>query len=554
MVEPALRILLAFSLASSLALAIAPAAYADEHRAPDAPTVVSDTDDPEPPTENEGDQKPQDQTDDPAPRIDPIPDSELVGPPPFAAAAPRISWAYPPNGVYYIRNAYNGAGLVGSNYDGTDYAWVFKDYLSNDMLFYLADRGNGWYTIQCMNIALSGYYLKAWESYTGVFGKPGTWYAPGDYSQNAYCQWGPAIGGDGNWYWVNRAYRDYGILDVLDIAGDYSSGDRRCNVNTDGYDGSNGQTWYLQEVRLSGSAAVSGTARVGSELICTPSISSYNVGSVYHTWYYGDTPGATDVKIGSAFKAGASSITVPAEAAGKYITCVVSDNEYRGTVSATAPEPIGSSLSGSATITGGYVYAGSTLTCTASDLPAGAVPAYAWYAATEAGGTDKQLGTGATYNPTADDIGKHITCVVTDASGIHSGNLTAIGEQVTASLALDASPTIEAVADGAGNITCQSIRLVNRSSCPVRLVKIGLDPAAGVPTASTTIESKAGMLCSADASAWDACPIADPPILAVDEELSLSLSLAYDWTGPIGRMVSNDPLHVGTLTFFAEAA
>lgn len=554
MVEPALKVLLAFPLALSLVFAPAQTAYAAESGSPDAPTIVSDIDGHEPPAESSEGQSLRDRTEKPEPEIDPIPDSELVGPPPFAAAAPRISWAYPPNGVYYIRNAYNGAGLVGSNYDGTDYAWVFKDYLSDDMLFYLADRGNGWYTIQCMNIATSGYYLKAWESYTGVFGKPGTWYAPGDYSQNAYCQWGPAIGSDGNWYWVNRAYRDHGILDVLDIAGDYSSGDRRCNVNTDGYDGSNGQTWYLQEVRLSGSAAISGTARVGSELTCTPSISSYNVGSVYHTWYYGDAPGATDVNIGSAFKAGASSITVPAEAAGKYITCVISDNEYRGTVSATAPEPIGSSLSGSATITGSYVYADSTLTCTASGLPTGAAPAYTWYTADKAGGTDRQVGTGATYNPTADDIGRHITCTVTDASGIHSGNLTAIGEQVTASLALDASPTIEAVADGAGNITCQSIRLVNRSSCPVRLVKIGLDPTDGVPTASATIKSEASVLCSADASGWGVCAIADPLVLAVDEERSLSLSLAYDWTGPIGRMVSNDPLHLGTLAFFAEAA
>lgn len=219
-----------------------------------------------------------------------------------------------------------------------------------------------------------------------------------------------------------------------------------------------------------------------------------------------------------------------------------------------AAELMDSNLSGTARITGSYVYAGNTPACTASDLTAGAVPPCTWYTADEAGETDRPVGMDATYDPTADDIGAHVTCTVNDASGTHSGSPIAIGEQFPAALALAASPTIEAVADGAGEVTCQNIRLVNRSSCPVRLVKIGFDPANGVPTASATLENGATVLCSTVAPDWGACAIADPPTLAVGGELSLSLSLAYDWTGPIGCMVNDDPLHAGTVTCFVEAA
>lgn len=476
----------------------------------------------------------------------------LAAPASPLAASPRIAWVEPANGVYRIRNAYNGACLVGSNYDGSDYAWVYAGAdAGGDCLFYLCDRGNGWYTIQAMNASMGGAFLKAWESPTGPFGKPGTWWAMGDYAGNAYCQWTPAAGYDGNWYWVNRAYAYDGILDVLDIAGDYSTGDCRCNVNTDGYDGSHGQTWYLEEYFLTGSSSISGTAQVGTALSCSSWVSAYQAGAFYHTWYYGSAPGQTSVQFAQTSTYGTSSVTVPAAAAGKYVTCVSTDDQYRGSFSATT-ERIAADLSGTASIAGSYVYAGGTLICTATGLPADAVPACTWYRGERPGATTERLNAGQEHTIAKDDVGKFLTCVVKDASGAYEGRLVAQGGQATARLKLAAPATVTGMVDGVGTAAFPTMALKNESSCPIALTRIALARTAGAPAPAATLATGASVLFAAAAGEGGEASVASPPVIA--QESSLLLSLSLDPGAAVGGDLASGPCAFGTITYTAEAA
>lgn len=475
----------------------------------------------------------------------------LAAPASPLAASPRIAWVEPADGVYRIRNAYNGACLVGSNYDGTDYAWVYAGSdAGGDCLFYLCNRGSGWYTIQAMNAPIDGAFLKAWESYSGPFGKPGTWWALGDYAGNAYCQWGPAVGHDGNWYWVNRAYAYDGILDVLDIAGDYSAGDCRCNVNTDGYDGSNGQTWYLEEYFFTGSSSISGTAKVGAKLTCSSRVTSYNVGVFYHTWYYGNAPGQASVQFAQTSTYGTSSVTVPAAAAGKYITCVSTDNQYRRSFSA-ATARVTANLGGTAAIAGSYLYAGGTLTCTATGLPAGAAPAYTWYRGEVAGATTERLNTGQKHAIAKADVGKFLTCVVEDGSGVFKGRLIAQGGQATAQLKLTAPAAVTGMVDGTGTAAFPAMTLRNESSCPIALTRIALARAPGAPSPAATLTAGASVLYTAAAGEGGAAPVASPPVMARGASLPLALSLGG---GAADGNLSPAPRAFGTITYTAEAA
>lgn len=92
---------------------------------------------------------------------------------------------------------------------------------------------------------------------------------------------------------------------------------------------------------LTGSAAIHGTAQVGSTLNAVLSGLPDDCGDLELTWYSGSKPGATDKKLGEG-----STLDLDELTEGKYVTVSASDptHSYRGTLTATtgpvtAPQP-----------------------------------------------------------------------------------------------------------------------------------------------------------------------------------------------------------------------
>ncbi len=245
-------------------------------------------------------------------------------------SAKAISWAYPASGVYRINNTYRTANLVGRN-TSDDYAYVYLGVGDGDCLFHVKKQtSDGWYTIQAMHNAT---YLKAWESATGAFGNPGTWFVS---STSEYTYWAFQNGGYGGGLGISN--KVWGNGNYLDIIGDHDGYyDNRVNLSSYASNpDASGRGWTLEEVRLQGNITLKGTAQEGKTITATVSSSSYKVGTVICTWYKGDKPGAKTKQLAKhTLKPGTDRLTLPKGCAGSYVTCVLSDDQYRGTVSKT---------------------------------------------------------------------------------------------------------------------------------------------------------------------------------------------------------------------------
>ncbi len=242
-------------------------------------------------------------------------------------SARAVSWAHPANGVYRINNTYRTANLVGRN-TSDDYAYVYLGIGDGDCFFHVKKQSSdGWYTIQALH---NGTYLKAWESSTGVFGNPGTWFVS---STSDYTYWAFQNGGYGGGLGIsNKVWGNGNYLDIVGTHDGYY--DNRVNLSSyASCPDASGRGWKLEEIPFKGSLALKGTAQEGKRITATVSSSSYKVGTVICTWYKGNKPGAKTTRLARhTLKPGTDSLTLPKGCAGSYITCVLSDDQYRGTV------------------------------------------------------------------------------------------------------------------------------------------------------------------------------------------------------------------------------
>lgn len=244
------------------------------------------------------------------------------------SASRAISWAYPESGVYRITNTSRTADLVGRN-TSDDYAYVYLGVGDGDCYFHVKQQtSTGWYSIQAMH---NGTYLKAWESASGVFGNPGTWFVPytGDHTLWAF-QYGGYGGGLGisNKVWGNGNY--------LDIVGNHDGYyDNRVNLSSyASCPDASGRGWRLEEIPFSGTVELKGTPEEGRTIDASVASGCYKVGTMVCSWYLGDSPGAQTTLIERhTVNPGTDSIRIPDASAGMYLTCVLSDDQYRGSVS-----------------------------------------------------------------------------------------------------------------------------------------------------------------------------------------------------------------------------
>ena len=177
---------------------------------------------------------------------------------------------------------------------------------------------------------------------------------------------------------------------------------------------------YLEgDVAVSGDPVVNGALGANVSGVPGDAVIAYN-------WYLSDNAdGSSAAKIpGEA----ADTLTLRPEWVGKTVICEAWDSSgaHLGTISSSPAGPIRpDALSGTLSVTGGWRM-GDTVASSLADTPSGMRAAYQW----TRDGQDIENACGDTYRLSPEDVGHEVACVVTDASGAFSGELSSDAHSV----------------------------------------------------------------------------------------------------------------------------
>lgn len=224
---------------------------------------------------------------------------------------------------------------------------------------------------------------------------------------------------------------------------------------------------YRPEAISLGTLALAGNAVVGKTITALLEGSS-GVAPAYSWEKSASTSGPWETIEGAV----SASYTLQASDANAYLKCTVSDSsgktaEKLSVVSSQVTMP---QLTGSASISGSYVYKGGKLTASTEKTPENALLTYSWYTGDAQGSSQNLVGTGASYVLTAQDVGKFITCIVRDESGAYEGEIAAKGSMVTAVLSVSVPDKLQGTVSALGEIAWQEFGTAkSESSCPIRV-------------------------------------------------------------------------------------
>ena len=171
---------------------------------------------------------------------------------------------------------------------------------------------------------------------------------------------------------------------------------------------------YLEgTVSVSGDAVVNGTLTGSVEGIPNDATIAYN-------WYVSDNAdGSSAVKVSGE---SSDTVTLRPEWVGKTMVCEAWDasGAHLGTITSDPAGPVRpAETSGTLSVNGGWAM-GDRLATNLSGTPSGFRAAYQW----RRDGRDIEGATGDSYQLSPEDVGHEVECVVTDASGAYSGEIT----------------------------------------------------------------------------------------------------------------------------------
>jgi len=218
---------------------------------------------------------------------------------------------------------------------------------------------------------------------------------------------------------------------------------------------------------LSGSVSITGTTQVGQTLTANTG-SLGGSGTISYQWTRGDTATGTFNNITS--NGTSSTYTLVTADQGKFIKVTVTRAGNLGSVTSAAVGAITfPALSGSVSINNNTVV-GQSLTATTTSLGGSGNITYQWTRGdTASATTGTNIGNGASYTLTADDVGKHIRVTVTRSENTGSAVSNAVGPitlpaltgtvTITGSIHVDSTLTASTNdLGGSGNITYQWTR------------------------------------------------------------------------------------------------